>query len=345
MDLGGLTRRRPLAMAPPGLVAAVAALAICALFLLAAGKDPLRAAVVLIGGALGTMDGLYEVMTRSVPLAIMGLGIAIAFRANVFNVGGDGQFLAGAVVAFAAVQAVGGAGYLSLVWMLLAGALGGALYGGIAGALRARFDANEIIVTIMLNYVAVQIVAWLVRGPMQETARIMPRSGPIPEAAHLPELALGQSHAGVFLAVALALMLFFAFRHTVFGYQLDAVGENRAAADYGGIASARVIFLSLAASGALCGLAGAVEIAGVFHRLEENMAPGAGVTGIAVALLARLKPLAIPFTALLFGTLTVGMGALQREMGVPFPLLWIVEAMVIIAFLLAGARTRRTRAA
>jgi simple sugar transport system permease protein len=333
-----------LASARFGLLAALGALAICALFLLAAGKDPLRAALVLVGGSLGTADGLLEVLTRSVPLAIMGLGIAIAFRANVFNVGGDGQFLVGSVLAVAAVQATGDAGPFTLVWLLLAGALGGAIYGGIAGVLRARFDANEIIVTIMLNYVAVQIVAWLVRGPMQETARIIPRSNAIPEAAHLPELALGQSHSGIFLALALALLLFFVFRHTVFGYQLDAVGESRAAADFGGIAGAWVIFLAMAASGALCGLAGAVEVAGVFHRLEENMAPGAGVTGIAVALLARLQPLEIPFTALLFGILTVGAGALQREMGVPFPLLWIIEAMVIIAFLLAGARTKHARA-
>ncbi|MFO0986340.1 MAG: ABC transporter permease [Alphaproteobacteria bacterium] len=345
MDLRSVAARGALVALRRGTLAALGAFAVCALFLLAAGQDPARAAVVIVAGSLGSVDGLWEVITRSVPLCIIGLGLAIAFRANVFNVGGDGQFLAGAALAFAVVQAIGDAGPLAVVWLLLAGALGGALYGGIAGALRARFDANEIIVTIMLNYVAVQAVAWLVRGPLQETARIMPRSDAVPENARLIELALGQSHAGIFLALALALLLFVVVRNTVFGFQLDAVGENREAAEFGGIASARVIFLAMAASGGLCGLAGAVEVAGVFYRLEENMAPGAGITGIAVALLARLHPLAIPFTALLFGILTVGAGALQRDMGVPFPLLWIIEAMVIIAFLLAGVRGRRARAA
>lgn len=338
MDIGRLNRLPHWRAARPGVLAALGAFAACSVFLLIAGKDPLRAILVLIQGAFGSVDGLHEVLLRSVPLAIVGLGIAVAFRANVYNIGGDGQFLVGAAVAVAALQATGDLGLLSLPLLLVAGALGGALYGGIAGALRARFDANEIIVTIMLNYVAVQTVAWLIRGPLQELARIIPRSNPIPSSAQLHELAIGLGHSGVLLALGLALLLFVVMRRTVFGYQLDAVGESRAAADYGGMASARVIFFAMAASGGICGLAGATEVAGVFHRLEENMAPGSGVTGIAVALLARLNPLLVPLAALLFGVLTVGAGALQRDLGVPYPLLWIIEAAVIFAFLLARGR-------
>jgi simple sugar transport system permease protein len=124
----------------------------------------------------------------------------------------------------------------------------------------------------------------------------------------------------------------------VFGYQIDAVGENRDAAEYGGIDAARVIVLSMAVSGGLCGLAGGIEVSGVFHRLEETVAPDIGMAGIAVALMARLNALAVPFTALIFGILTVGAGALQRQLGVPFPVLWIIEAAVIFAFLLIGWR-------
>jgi len=337
-----MTPRSALAAGKTGVYAAIGAFAVCAAFLLMAGKNPFEATSVMILGALGSLDGVYEVLTRSVPLALMGLGIAVAFRANIYNIGADGQFLIGALVATAASLALGDIGVLSLPWLLLAGAVGGGLYGAVAGWLRARFDANEIIVTIMLNYVALQVLGWVVRGPMQETVKIIPRSNPIPDSAFLPEIAMGQTHGGVVIALVLALILYAVLRYGTFGFRIDAVGENRAAAEYGGIAAGRVIVAATAVSGAVCGLAGAVEVGGVFHRLEDNMGQGAGATAIAVALLARLNPLYVPLTALLFGVLTVGAGALQRQMGVPFPLLWIIEAAVIFAFLLAGVRRART---
>lgn len=345
MDLGRLSWRPRWRSGRAGLFAAIAAFAVCALFLLLAGKNPLQAAALMIGGTLGSADGLYEVITRAVPLTIMGLGVALAFRASVYNIGAEGQYILGAVVAVAATRAAGDLGVVSLPWLLAAGAVGGALFGGLAGWLRARFDANEIIVTIMLNYVAIQLGAWLVRGPMQEAMRILPRSDPIPASAQLVELAAGRAHGGIFVALALVLLIYLVLRHSVFGYQIDVVGENRAAAEYGGIGGGRVIVLAMCASGALCGIAGAVEVSGTFRRLEDNMAPGSGATAIAVALLAKLNPIAVPFAALLFGVLTVGAGVLQRQMGVPFPLLWIIEAAVIIAFLVAGARRAETRAA
>lgn len=338
MDLGRLNLRRAAAGNAVPALAALGALAVCAAFLLVAGHNPLRAAWVLLEGALGNSDNVYEVFTRAVPLAVVGLGIAIAFRANVYNIGADGQVVIGAIVGVVAMQAVGDLDVLSVPWLLFASVAGGALYGGIAGWLRARFDANEIIVTIMLNYIAVQVLGWVVRGPLQETAAVFPRSNTLPDSASLPELVAGSLHLGPAIAVAAALILFFVLRYSVFGYQLDAVGENRPAAEYGGIAGGRVIVLAMAASGGLCGLAGGIEVAGVFHRLEETVAPGIGMGGIAVALMARLNPLAIPFTALIFGILIVGAAALQRQMGIPFPLLWIIEAAVIFAFLLVGWR-------
>jgi simple sugar transport system permease protein len=237
-----------------------------------------------------------------------------------------------------AVQTAGNFGVASVPWLLAAAVAGGAAYGAFAGWLRARFDANEIIVTIMLNYVAVQLLGWVVRGPLQEDAKVFPRSNTLPDAAALPELVPGVLHAGVVIAIVLAVLVHLLLRRTVFGYQIDAVGENRDAAEYGGIAAGRVIVLAMAVSGGLCGLAGGIEVSGVFHRLEETVAPGVGMSGIAVALMARLNALAVPFTALVFGILTVGAAALQRQMGVPYPMLWIIEAAVIFAFLLAGWR-------
>jgi len=338
MDLGRIDLRHGAAGSLVSVVAALGALALCGALLLLAGHNPVRAAGVLLAGALGSSDNIYEVLTRSVPFAMVGLGITVAFRANVYNIGADGQVIAGAILGVIFAQAVGDLGIASVGLLLLASAAGGALYGGLAGWLRARFDASEIIVTIMLNYVALQILGWVVRGPLQESVRIFPRSNTLGDAATLPELIPGSLHSGIVVVTVLAVVMYLVLRKTVFGYQIDAVGENMGAAEYGGISSGRVIVLAMMVSGGLCGLAGGIEVSGVFHRLEETVAPGAGMAGIAAALMARLNPLAVPFTALAFGIFTVGAAALQRQMGVPFPLLWIIEAAVIFAFLLIGWR-------
>jgi len=344
MDLGRLNLRHAAAGRLVPLAAALAALALCAALLAVAGHDPLRAAAVLIDGALGSRVGFYEVLTRSVPLAIVGLGITVAFRADIYNIGADGQAILGAIVGVIALQIAGNLGVASVPWLLAASIAGGAAYGALAGWLRARFDANEIIVTIMLNYVAIQLLGWVVRGPLQEDAKIFPRSNTLPASATLPELG-GGLHAGIVIAVVLAVVLHIVLRRTVFGYQIDAVGENRSAAEYGGIAVGRVVVLAMAVSGGLCGLAGGIEVSGVYQRLEETVAPGVGVSGIAVALMARLNALAVPFTALIFGVLTVGTAALQRQLGIPYPMLWVIEAAVIFAFLLIGWRRRGAAAA
>lgn len=338
MDFGRLDLRRTAANGLVPVIAAAGALVFCAAFLLIAGHNPIRATGVLLGGALGSMDNVYEVLTRSVPLAIVGLGITVAFRANVYNIGADGQVIVGAILGVIVVQVLGDLGVASVTLLLLASAVGGALYGGLAGWLRARFDASEIIVTIMLNYVALQLLGWVVRGPLQESVGIFPRSETLFASATLPELVPGSLHSGVVFVVVLAVILYLVLRKSVFGFQIDAVGENIQAAEYGGISGARVIVLAMVVSGGLCGLAGGIEVSGVFHRLEETVAPGVTMAGIAVALMARLNPLLVPFTALVFGIFTVGAAALQRQMGVPFPLLWIIEAAVIFAFLLVGWR-------
>jgi simple sugar transport system permease protein len=323
----------------PALTAAVllGGLAAAAVALLAAGKNPVEAARVLFEYALLSRYGLYEVLARTVPLTLTGLGIAVAFRANVYNIGGDGQLIAGAIAGAAVVLTLGVSGWFALPLLLLVGTAGGALLGALAGWLRARFDANEIIVTIMLNYVAAQLLGWVIRGPLQESARIIPRSDALPPAARLPELIEGsQLHAGLLIALAAVAAVWVLMRHSRFGFQLMAVGENRTAAAHGGIRVGMVVIAALTVSGALCGLAGSIEVAGTFYRLEENMAPGVGITAIAVALLARLNPLAVPFTALLFGVLVAGAGALQRQMNVPFQLIWVIEALVIMAFLIVA---------
>ena len=303
--------------------------------MLASGHNPFTAYASMLGYALGTKNGFAEVVVRATPLTLTGLGVAIAFRAKLFNVGADGQIMFGGITAVALVTLMPDlSAWSMLLLFLVAGFVGGGLYGGIAGWLRARYNANEIIVTIMLNYIALQILAWVVRGPLQEGMGIFPRSDAIPEAAVLAVIiADSRVHGGLILALAATILVYVMMRHSVFGYELRAVGANSTAARFGGVSDRFVIFSAMALSGALAGLAGASEVAGIHHRLQDNFAPGFGVAAIAVALLARLNPLAVPLAALLFGVLHVGAGVLQRESGIPIPIVWIIEGVVILAFL------------
>ena len=341
---------------PPQWLAALAGVAgvtlatgaIAAALVAAAGVDPRHALTVMLGHALGSADGFYEVLVRAIPFTIAGLGIVVAFRVNAFNIGADGQIIVGAVVAvWLALALPGLTGWLMGPLFLIAGFVAGGLYGGLAGWLRARYNASEIITTIMLNYVAVQLLGHLIRGPMQESMRIMPQSERIPDRIVLDILIDGSRvHEGLILAVVLTAVFYGLQRATAFGYSLHAVGSNPAAARYGGIDDGRTLALAMALSGAMAGLAGAVEIAGIHHRLQENFAPGFGITAIAVGLLARLNPPLVPVMAVLFGVLHVGSGAMQREAAVPLPIVWLIEGVVILAFLVYGrVRVRLTASA
>jgi ABC-type uncharacterized transport system permease subunit len=300
-------------------------------FVVVAGKEALASWQVLLGYTLTSWSGFAEVLVAAIPLTLIGVGLAVAFRAGVFNIGADGQLIAGAVLAVALAPILEPAGPLSFV---AAGFAGGALLGALVGWLRERFGANEIIVTIMLNYVALQLLAWVIRGPLQEPMRLFPRSAPIAQGLELSILFQDtRVHAGLLIAVAVAGIGHVAMARTAFGYRLRVVGASAGAALFAGIRARGIAVAAMAISGGLAGLAGAVEIAAVHHRLEDNFAEGFGLIGIAVALMARLQPLAVPLAALLFGVFQVGSGALQRELGVPFPIVWIFAGTLVLAVL------------
>ena len=329
-----------------GLVILFAVAVIPGLCILAAGKSPFAAYAALFGYTLGTGNGFAEVVVRAIPLTLMALGVVAAFRTGIFNIGGDGQLITGAIIAVTLSPWLGRLpAPTGLLAFLLVGFLGGGALGAFVGWLRARFDANEIIVTIMLNYVALQFLTWLIRGPLQEPMHIFPRSFAIASSLELPLLIGGtRVHAGLIVALAAALIMYLILRHTAFGFRMVTVGENRAAAPFAGINDRRTIVLAMLLSGGLAGLAGAVEIAGLHHKLQDDFAAGYGLAAIAVALMARLRPVGVPFTALLFGVFYIGVGALQRQAGIPFPIVWIIEGVVILAFLAYGALIRRNLA-
>ena len=223
-----------------------------------------------------------------------------------------------------------GWGIAELVAFLIFGFAGGAALGAFVGYLRERFNASEIIVTIMLNYVAVQMVSYLIRGPMADPMPFWPRSYAIPPDCVLSVIVSGtRLHAGLIVALVMVIVFAVVQRQTVLGFQSSVFGANPGAATYAGFRAKALTIVVMAISGGLGGLAGAVEVGGVYQRIVENMGEGFGLAAIAVALIARLKPVAIPFAACLFGIFFAGAGALQRELALPFPLVWIVEATVI----------------
>ena len=290
-----------------------------------------------------TLALLSDVLVRATPLALTGLAVAIAFRGGVWNIGADGQFLAGATLAAWIGVALGGT-HLSLPLALLGGAGAGAVWAGIAGVLRSRFGVLEVISTIMLNFVAAFAVSYLVRGPLQEPTHVYPQTPSIGDAAQLPVLVPGtRVHAGILIALVLGVIAWWAMRHTAAGFRLRVTGANPFAARSAGLVNVeRVTMRAFLLSGAFAGLAGAVEVCGVTYALYENLSPGYGYTAIAVALLAQLDPLWTLAAALLFGVLEVTAAALQREASIPSTTAAVVEAAVILAVIaVAGWRTRR----
>lgn len=288
---------------------------------------------------------LTDALVRATPLIIAGLAVALAFRGGVFNIGAEGQLLVGAIAAAAVTLALGNAlGRIVILVALPAAALAGAVWAGIAAELRRRFHVLEIISTIMLNFIAIHLVSYLVRGPLQEPTRIYPQTESLPPATHLPLLLPGtRLHAGFVLAVILAIALSWILKKTAIGFRIRATGASPLAAHITGrIDIARSSFGIFVASGALAGIAGGVEVSGVTFALYENLSPGYGYTAIAVALIAGLNPTGIIASGIFFGMLETGASALQREFAIPSSLASVVEAALIIAALtFAALRGRR----
>ena len=283
---------------------------------------------------------LADALVRATPLIIAGLAVAFAFRGGVFNIGAEGQLLVGAVAATAVTLATSGMlGRFSVFLALGAGAVAGAAWAWIAAELKRRFHVLEIISTIMLNFIAIHLVSYLVRGPLQEPTRIYPQTTTFAEAGRLPLLLPGtRLHLGFALAIALAVLLEWIFKRTAFGFKVRATGASPSAARSAGMIdtdkASLVVFLL---SGALAGIAGSVEVSGVTFALYENLSPGYGYTAIAVALIAGLNPLGIIASGIFFGVLETGASALQREFAVPSSIASVVEATLILAALTIAA--------
>jgi len=291
-------------------------------------------------GSLGTTNAILSgTLVRAIPLVLVGVGVAIAFRAGVFNIGGEGQFLLGAIAAaLVGLWSPKGIGAAAVIVALLAAAVAGGAWAGVAAFLRRRFGVLEVISTIMLNFIALNLVSYLVRGPLQEGSGIYPQTEMIAAGARLPRLVDGtRLHAGVLIAIIASLGAWWFITRTAAGFRLRAAGASPdAAAATGRIHVPSVTFNALIASGALAGLAGGVEVTGVTYVLYENLSPGYGFAAIAVAILARLHPIGVLASAMLFATLETGALGMQRDAGVPSTMAAVLEALAIIVVLAAG---------
>jgi general nucleoside transport system permease protein len=294
-------------------------------------------------GSVGSSSAFFSgTLVRAIPLIVIGVGVSLAFRAGVFNIGGEGQFALGAIGATLVGIIVPPVSVLSAAFALAVAIAAGGLWAGIAALLRTRFGVLEVISTLMLNFVGAHLVSYLVRGPLQEPSRIYPQSELIAEAARLPRLWDGaRLHFGIVVALLVATLAWLFLSRTAAGFRLRAVGASPTAAMVTGrVNVAGVSAVALLASGALAGLAGGMEVAGVTYALYENLSPGYGFSAIAVAILGGLHPLKVVGAALLFAVLETGALGMQRDAGVPAVVASALEALVILAVVAAPGRLR-----
>ena len=307
-----------------GVAAAAAAVVLLVLSGIAFGHPPLDLLRTLIDGSIGSPFALQGTIIKSVPLLLTGLSVAVAFRAGVWNIGAEGQFIAGALGAFAAVR-------FGVVAAIGASMIAGALWASIASLLRFWRNAPEVLTTILLNFVAIHLLGYAVNGPLQERGGQYPQTDAV--SAVLPPIGASGLHAGIGIALAACIVLWFLLERTVEGLRLRATGSNPFAARWAGVNVNAQIARAMAISGAAAGLAGAIELLGVTHRLFERFAAGYGYSGIAVALLAQLHPIGTLFSALFFGALQTGAGELQRTSNISATVATFGQAVVILVLL------------
>jgi general nucleoside transport system permease protein len=310
---------------------------------LGAGLASVRDAYIgLIGGSVGSPRALSETLLQATPLILAGLSVAVAFRAGLFNIGAEGQIYAGAAssiyVGFALSDIPA---FIHLPLAILAGIAGGAVWGFIPGFLKARTGAHEVIVTIMLNYVAYRFIDWLLNQPFfQREGRTDQISRFVEPSAELPRLIEGfRTHWGIVLALVAALVVSWLLFRSTKGFEFRAVGLNPSAARYAGMSIGGTLILAMMVSGGLAGLAGASEMLGSNRTLTPGFSPGWGFDAIALAILGGSRPLGVVFAALLFGALRAGATPMQVETGIPIDLVVVIQALVIM-FIAAPALVR-----
>lgn len=317
-------------------------LALGAVLILIAHANPAQAYKTMFEGAFGGKRQITETLLKTAPILLIGLGLTVAFRARVWNIGGEGQFYMGALLgAVVALFFPHWPRPILIVTMLLAGVLGGALWALIPAVLKIRAGMNEIISTLMLNYIAILFVTYLARGPLQEPGGYLPMSAQLDPATRLPLLPGTRIHVGLFLIVALIPVVYLLLWHTPLGFRLRAVGSRASVARYAGYSVAQAIVFALMFSGALAGLAGIIEVSTLHFRLKAGISGGYGFTGVLVALLGRMNPFGVALASFFFASLIVGAETMHVIAGLPPELAQAIQAIVVLCVLAVDTVARR----
>lgn len=300
--------------------------------ILGIGADPIAAYSALIKSAFGNVNSIAETLIKACPLMLAGLAITLAFRAEFWNIGAEGQlYMGGVMAAVVGIYFSGLPAFTHVLLALIAAVLGGAAAGFIPVILKAKLKVNEVITTIMLNYIIILFTSYLDQGPMADPKISAGISIRLLETSWIPIMVKGtRLHWGIIIAFVCAIVVAFLIRKTSLGFQIRAVGENARGARVAGISVEKTIIWAMLLSGSLAGLAGGIEITGVQHRLIEDFSPGYGFLAIAVALVGRLSPIGVIFSSVLFAALIAGADTMQRVAGVPIPAIYLIEGLVII---------------
>jgi simple sugar transport system permease protein len=334
-----LAALRPLLASRVGIV--VLAFIVVGLCLMPFGINPLTVYGAMIRGSLGSPNAIGETLIYAIPILLTSLSAIICFRAGMWNVGADGQLYLGAIATvWLGFNDLHLPAHLIIPAMFVAALAAGALWGAVPGFLKTRFGANEVIVTIMMNFLAVILATYLISDPW--ASGLTPVTKPIVPDAYLPILIPGtRLHANFIVAIAAAGFVYWLLNRSIFGYQVRAIGQNPRAARVAGMPVALTSLLSFVLAGAIAGLAGFGEVAGIHHNMPNQLSPGYGYTGIAVALLADLSPLGAIVSAFFLAAINVGANAMQRAIGVPVALVWVIQGFILLSLLTSNAGKRR----
>lgn len=320
------------------------AFAIGGLLIMLTGANPFQAYQVMFLGAFGGDRQLTETILKATPLLIIGLGLTVAFRSRVWNIGAEGQYYWGALFgSIVALTFPNLTPWLLIPLMLITGFIGGVFWSGIAGFLHIQRGMNLIIVTLMLNYIAILLVQFAIRVPLRDPGGFLPESAQFSDFAQIPRLFGTRLHWGVLLALVLVVIIYILLWRTPLGFQLRAVGSRASVARYAGMKVNRSILTALMISGGLAGLAGIIEVSYSFTRLKGNISDGYGFTAILVALLGQLHPVGVLIAALLFSALTIGAESLEITLQIPVAVAQVIQALVVLFVLAGDALARRMK--
>jgi simple sugar transport system permease protein len=320
------------------------ALVVGALVLLALGTDPVEALDSLITGAFGSQYALGNTLTLATPIVLTGLAVVIPLEAKLLNVGGEGQLLVGALASVALALVLPEIAIVGAIVLLVAGGVAGALWAAVPGVGRARLGVNEVVATILLNFIALALVSWAVNHPIREEAGVYPQSDRVPDVFLLPDI--GEQlrlHIGFFIALVAVPAVAFVLAKTITGYRLRITGSSDEVSRYLGLSRPRFVIGSMMAGGFLAGLAGAIQMLGVQGRLIEGFNPGYGFDGLVAAFLGGGRAVATAIAALVLGALRAGGAELEVQTQLPASAVVMLQAILIISTLVTRYGVARFR--